>query len=419
MFKIFIRTYMILAVAFLILSASILTYNTVESYKVVPKIVLGGETIETLALNNKYNDPGYKGIVGNTDESKKVVVVSDVDTTKIGTYTIKYILKNNKGKNEVYKTRKVIVIDSESPTIQLLGDPIIKLYVNSKYAEPGYIATDNYDGDISNHVLIDNTLDLAKAGTYIISYSVKDTSGNIAAAYRTIIVSEIPKVVTKTSGVGIPILMYHFFYDKASGESAGDSNHLEVSLFEQHIKYLSDNNYYFPTWDELSSYIDGGKSLPSKSAIITVDDGDESFFRLAYPILKKYNVKATSFIVTSWTTPTSYSIDSNIITFGSHTNNMHRGGCSTGQGGLMRCIDYNKGYEDLMAAERIIGNSKVFCYPFGDYNDQTTKLLEAAGYKLAVTTKYGRAKVGTDKLHIPRIRITSSTGLNGFISIMR
>ncbi len=60
------------------------------------------------------------------------------------------------------------------------------------------------------------------------------------------------------------------------------------------MKYLSENNYYFPTWDEVASFIDGKQVLPEKSVVITIDDGQSSVFEYAYPILEKYNVKATA-----------------------------------------------------------------------------------------------------------------------------
>jgi len=211
--------------------------------------------------------------------------------------------------------------------------------------------------------------------------------------------------------------MYHFFYDSSLGEKGIDSNFTDIVEFDKQVKYLADNNYYTPTWGELNDYIDGNKVLPEKSVILTFDDGAESFFRLAYPILAKYQVHATSFIITSWTTnPDSLNVDRKLISFQSHSNDMHKGGCTGGHGGAFRCIDHDAGMQDLNKSKQITGSSDVFCYPFGDYTDGAKQLLREAGYKLAVTTEPGKVMVGADKLQLPRVRMSLGTSLTGFIN---
>ena len=129
-------------------------------------------------------------------------------------------------------------------------------------------------------------MDINKVGKYTIIYEVEDSSGNKATATREIEVLDKPKT-TNTSGV--PVLMYHFFYDK-NVTTKNDGNWMEIHLFEDQMKYLSENNYYQPTWDELIDYVDGKTTLPEKSVIVTADDGNPSFFELAVPICQKYNI---------------------------------------------------------------------------------------------------------------------------------
>ena len=86
------------------------------------------------------------------------------------------------------------------------------------------------------------------------------------------------------SVIGLPILMYHFFYDKSAGEMGKDNNWMEISDFEKQMKYLHDNDYYYPTWDEVSDFIDGIIELPEKSVVVTIDGGAASFFKLAVPL---------------------------------------------------------------------------------------------------------------------------------------
>lgn len=307
------------------------------------------------------------------------------------------------------------IADKVIPVITLTGDNPVNINIGDAYVDADATATDNIDGDISAKVVTKNDLNAKRIGSYTVNYSVSDKAGNAATAVRT--VNVLAPTVNNTAG--IPVLMYHFFYSREAGGVASDANFTEVNDFDNQIKYLVDNNYYFATWTELISYIDGTLNLPQKSVIITDDDGTSSFFGLAYPILAKYNVPVTSFLITANTSPANLNADRNLVNYQSHSHNMHRAGCSTGKGGAMQCISHDEGIADLNASKAVVGSSDVFCYPFGDYNDYTKSLLSETGYKLAVTTEYGRVQVGADKLALPRVRIQGYFTLDDFINSIK
>ncbi|MGN1327250.1 MAG: polysaccharide deacetylase family protein, partial [Clostridia bacterium] len=213
---------------------------------------------------------------------------------------------------------------------------------------------------------------------------------------------------------GLPVLMYHFFYDKNETTGA-DNNWMEISDFEAQMKYLSDNNFYFPTWQEVEDYIDEKISLPEKSIVITVDDGDDSFFELAVPVIQKYDVKATTFVITSWYGYRARDKEEN-ISYQSHSDCMHEG-ASNGKG-VMLSWSYDKIFTDVKNSSEILGGSTVFCYPFGQYNDLDKKVLEDAGYKLAFTTEGGRVYKGSDKYALPRVRMSKGVSLSSFASMV-
>ena len=213
------------------------------------------------------------------------------------------------------------------------------------------------------------------------------------------------------SDSGLPVLMYHFFYDKNEREPQ-DGNWIEINNFEQQIKYLSENDYYFPTWEEVEDYIDGKTELPEKSVVITVDDGDPSFFELGVPIIQKYNVKATSFVVAYWYGDVAQNKENN-ISYQSHSYDMHKGG-SNGKG-VMLSWSYEKMVEDLKTSQEVLGGANIFCYPFGQYNELDKKALKDTGFKLAFTTQGGRVKKGASKFELPRVRISGTTSIESFI----
>lgn len=319
-------------------------------------------------------------------------------------------------------------IDNIAPTITLKGEQETTITLNSNYKDAGCTAEDNVDGNITDKVVITGEVNTKKEGTYTITYKVQDSSENESETTRKVTVkkekiADVNKNTVSTSTTttgkvstskkGLPVLMYHFFYDAKAGGKGPDNNWMEISAFEEQMKYLSENNFYFPSWTEVEDYIDGKISLPEKSVVITIDDGDKTFIDLAIPIINKYNVKATSFVVTSWNgnwLPQSYK--SSHLDFQSHSHDMHRSGAN-GKGRFVN-LSYKEALEDVTKSKNIIGNCTVFCYPFGHYNDTSKKVLKDAGFKLAFTTNGGRVYRGADKYALPRVRISKGISLSAF-----
>ena len=214
------------------------------------------------------------------------------------------------------------------------------------------------------------------------------------------------------SSDGLPVLMYHFFYDKSKGETAKDGNWIEISDFEEQVKYLAENDYYFPTWQEVEDYIDEKTELPEKSVVITVDDGDPTFFDLAVPIIQKYNVQATSFVVAYWYGDRAENKEQN-ISYQSHSYDMHKAG-SNGKGAMLS-LSNDKIKEDLELSSQVLGGATIFCYPFGHYNENCFKVLKDAGFKLAFTVEGGRVTKKANKYKLPRVRISGNTSISAFI----
>ena len=210
---------------------------------------------------------------------------------------------------------------------------------------------------------------------------------------------------------GIPVLMYHFFYDSSAGKVDTDNNFIEISKFEEHLKYLKNNDFFFPTFEELSQFIAGELELPKKSVIITVDDGNITFFTLAAPIIEKYEIPVTSFVITS---QCNFMYESDYINFESHSHDLHKAG-KNGKGLLVN-LSYENSYKDIEHSISIVNSKEAFCYPFGHYNNTAKQVLKDIGYKVAFTTKGGSVKVGMDPFELPRVRILRDDSLASFIA---
>ena len=84
-------------------------------------------------------------------------------------------------------------------------------------------------------------------------------------------------------------LMYH----SVDGEKGKGGIFAEE--FEEHIKWIKDKKTF--KMEELKSL---NYTLPQNSILITFDDGYKNNYTLAFPILKKYNIKATIFLNTAY-----------------------------------------------------------------------------------------------------------------------
>ena len=92
---------------------------------------------------------------------------------------------------------------------------------------------------------------------------------------------------------GVPILNYNRVNDIDNNEFT-----LTVEQFDAQMKYLVDSGYSVITLDELLDAWAGKGQLPKKPVVITFDDGHIDVYKNVFPILQKYNMKATFFIVT-------------------------------------------------------------------------------------------------------------------------
>ena len=215
----------------------------------------------------------------------------------------------------------------------------------------------------------------------------------------------------------IPICMYHYVYDAGSPPENIDANFIEVSVLEEELKYLKDNGYYFPTWSEVRDFLDGNIQLPKKSIVLSFDDGP-SYIELAIPLLEKYQVYATSFVITSYY-DSKEMLDgyrNEYLAFESHSHAMHVGGGSIGHGGIFTALSKEEALADLEQSAQLCGSKEAFAYPFGDYTAECEEILAEAGFLCAVTTEPGKSAPGDDPYALPRVRMSGNQSLEEFVA---
>lgn len=96
-------------------------------------------------------------------------------------------------------------IDSTPPEITILGDNPYTLYQGTGYTDPGAIASDDVDGDITANIEVANGVNPGVVGSYLVTYNVSDSSLNAATeAVRTVNVIANPGDSTGGSGSSLP-----------------------------------------------------------------------------------------------------------------------------------------------------------------------------------------------------------------------
>ena len=179
---------------------------TPTSDTTAPAITINGANSVTVSLGSTYIDAGAKASDpddGNLTSS--IVTINPVNTAVAGTYTITYNVKDAAGNAATQVTRTVNVvapppiIDTTPPAITLLGSNPVTVQQGSVYTDAGATATDNIDGNITSKIVTVNPVNTDVAGTYTITYDVKDTAGN-AATQVTRTVNVVNPNPTPTNG---------------------------------------------------------------------------------------------------------------------------------------------------------------------------------------------------------------------------
>ncbi|MBN2963137.1 MAG: polysaccharide deacetylase family protein [Streptococcus sp.] len=244
-------------------------------------------------------------------------------------------------------------------------------------------------------------------------------SGNSQKGTQTSQSTSTAKWKTYDEPVQIPILMYHAVHVMDPSEASNANLIVDPDLFEAQIKALSKAGYYFLTPEEAYKAFTEN-ALPAKKVVwLTFDDGNEDFYTIAYPILKKYKAKATNNVITGFvkkgnagnlTVKQMKEMMAHGMSFQSHTVNhpdLSATDKATQKVELTDSIDF---LENKL-------NTKVntIAYPSGRYN-QTTLDLAKKTYKLGLTTNEGLASAKDGLLSLNRVRILPTTTAKGLLS---
>ena len=204
-----------------------------------------------------------------------------------------------------------------------------------------------------------------------------------------------------------------------------------VDIFKQMMKYLYDNGYRTISGNEFYEQYIGKVDYVKKTVLITFDDGNYEDYYLAYPIIKKYNFKAISFVVGSKIknkTESYYKYQRALIgldiinklrkdhnfEFQSHSYNMHfyiYNNITKKRYHGIRSMSYEQLKNDTLQNKKF--GFKFMAYPFGEFKPEMKDILKNQGYLLAFTfSTDDYARRTSNRFTIPRINLNGNSNLS-------
>lgn len=145
-----------------------------------PVISINGTSPTNAYIGEAYLDSGATASdTEDGDITAGIVVVSDVDTSAAASYTVTYSVTDSDS-NTSSVTRIVNVIEGDTPVITLTGPSSVTIGTGEIYVDQGATANDTEDGDLTDNIVVTNTVDTSSAGYYHVRYNVTDSNGNAA-----------------------------------------------------------------------------------------------------------------------------------------------------------------------------------------------------------------------------------------------
>ncbi|MBU6379032.1 MAG: poly-beta-1,6-N-acetyl-D-glucosamine N-deacetylase PgaB [Gammaproteobacteria bacterium] len=261
-----------------------------------------------------------------------------------------------------------------------------------------------------------------------------------------------PEISLAATERQLTVISYHEISD--SHEALIPDYAVTPTNFVRQIDWLRNNGYRFVSLDDVLADHAGLRPLPAKSVLLTFDDGYESVYTHAWPVLRLFRIPAIIAVVGSWQesaatvdfdgkrVPRSTFIsweqlremsDSGLVEVASHTYDLHRGVVGNPQGNLQpaavtrRHLGAAAGYEpensyrarvlaDLEKSATVIrkrvGRSpRVIAWPYGQYNEELRQTADRLGMIVGLTLDDGANTRSTPLSGLRRILVERSMGL--------
>jgi peptidoglycan/xylan/chitin deacetylase (PgdA/CDA1 family) len=214
-----------------------------------------------------------------------------------------------------------------------------------------------------------------------------------------------------------PIFMYHNIAQAPRGLRRWRSLYVSPGAFARQMWLLKRLGCTGLSMSDAMPYLRGEKQ--GRIAVVTLDDGYVDNLESAMPVLQRYGFTATCYVVSgsigrfnNWDAE-KLGIQKPLMSPAQlrawREGGMEIGAHTRSHPHLTQCSDAQ--LHDEIAGSKAdledhLGSPVTqFCYPYGDMNERVAEVTRVAGYAAATTTQRGRAIIGTDLWHLPRVQV--------------
>ncbi|MFY0543142.1 polysaccharide deacetylase family protein [Brevibacillus sp. H7] len=236
----------------------------------------------------------------------------------------------------------------------------------------------------------------------------------------------------------VVVLTYHHVTDQTDQRYV-----IAPDQFAEHMAFLYENDLHPISLSEFLRFVSAGV-LPTENAVlITFDDGYESYYTKAFPVLQQFHFPSVNFLITgrlrdtverkreNMTTPLSVQqvkemLASGLVEFGSHTYSLHEQATKNEWGELgpqtapvyledLERLEDDQGYRDRLYVDftmsrvgisDLIGRPiDTISLPFGYGNEIVLQMAQQAGYHYVFNSKPGVVRADVNPLAIPRFDV--------------
>jgi len=203
------------------------------------------------------------------DLSALILVNNTVDTSMVGTYTVKYNVTDTDGNAAAEVTRIVMVTpDITAPVITLNGISSVDVRVNDSYTDAGATAEDYFQVNLTSVMTQGDNVDLAVIGTYHVWYKVEDASGNSDSIAREVnVIDDVNPVLTLLGNSPLTVEVNTMFNDPGYTVSDNYYATVDVVVDSSMIQYNVVGTY--PVWYTAT---DGSGNSVLVTRMVSVED---------------------------------------------------------------------------------------------------------------------------------------------------
>ena len=220
----------------------------------------------------------------------------------------------------------------------------------------------------------------------------------------------------------IPIFVYHNFEPTKKGSMT-----ISTQKFGAQLQWLKSNGFTVIPLKEAVSYLEGKTaSIPAKSVVVTIDDGRETVYTQALPIIQQYHIPVTLFIYPSVISHESYALTweqldslkkTGLFDIQSHTYshpNFKQAKKHMTAEKYARFVQYELSRPKQILDEKTGSSITLLAWPFGIYNTGLEQAAAKAGYQMAFTIDYRCATRSDKAMAVPRYMLLESQNMNLF-----